>query len=39
MDDPALRARLECGASELARQFAWDRIAARTADVYQQVIR
>ena len=39
MDDPALRARLEGGASELARQFTWDRIAARTVDVYKQVIR
>ena len=32
MDDSALRARLERGAAELAQQFTWDRIAARTAE-------
>jgi len=36
MADPALRARLEHGAAELAREFTWDRIAARTAQVYTQ---
>jgi glycosyltransferase involved in cell wall biosynthesis len=39
MDDPALHARLERGAAELAQQFTWDRIAARTVQVYEQVIR
>ncbi len=38
MDNPALRERLERGASELAQQFTWDRIAARTADVYKQIV-
>ena len=37
MDNPALRTRLESGATELAQQFAWDRIAARTVQVYEQV--
>jgi glycosyltransferase involved in cell wall biosynthesis len=37
--DPALRTRLERGACELAQQFTWDRIAARTAEVYERVIR
>jgi glycosyltransferase involved in cell wall biosynthesis len=37
--DPGLRARLECGAAELAQQFTWDRIAARTALVYDRAIR
>jgi glycosyltransferase involved in cell wall biosynthesis len=39
MDDPDLRARLERGAAELAQQFTWDRIAARTVQVYEQVLR
>ncbi len=38
MCDSALRARLEQGAAELAREFTWDRIAARTAQVYEQVL-
>ena len=38
MGDPALRARLERGAAELAQQFTWDRIAARTAEVYEQAV-
>lgn len=37
--DPGLRARLEQGAAELAQQFTWDRIAARTALVYERAIR
>jgi len=37
--DPDLRTRLERGAAELAQQFTWDRIAARSVEVYQQVIR
>ena len=37
MDNPDLRARLERGAAELAQQFTWDRIAARTIQVYEQV--
>ena len=36
--DPGLRARLEHGAAELAQQFTWDRIAARTAQVYERAI-
>jgi glycosyltransferase involved in cell wall biosynthesis len=36
MSDQALRARLEHGATELAQQFTWDRIAVRTAEVYRQ---
>jgi glycosyltransferase involved in cell wall biosynthesis len=36
---PGLRARLEAGARELSRQFTWDKIAARTADVYRGVAR
>jgi glycosyltransferase involved in cell wall biosynthesis len=39
MDDPALRARLERGAAELAQQFTWGRIAVRTAAVYAATIR
>ena len=39
MADPALRARLERGAAALAREFTWDRIAARTAQVYEQALR
>jgi glycosyltransferase involved in cell wall biosynthesis len=36
--DPALRAKLERGAAELAQQFTWDRIAARTAEVYERAV-
>jgi glycosyltransferase involved in cell wall biosynthesis len=35
MDDTDLRARLERGATELAQQFTWDRIAGRIAEVCQ----
>jgi glycosyltransferase involved in cell wall biosynthesis len=38
MTDPALRARLERGATELAREFTWDRIAARTVQVYERAL-
>jgi len=38
MADPALRARLERGSSELAQQFTWERIAIRTAEVYERAI-
>jgi glycosyltransferase involved in cell wall biosynthesis len=38
MDEPTLRARLERGATELAQQFTWDRIAARTVQVFEQVL-
>ena len=38
MADSALHARLERGAAELAQQFTWDRIAARTAEVYERAI-
>ena len=34
--DDALRARLQTGAAELSRLFAWDAIAARTAVVFRQ---
>lgn len=37
--DPALRQRLGNGAGELARQFTWERIAARTADLFVQLRR
>lgn len=37
--EPGLRARLERGAAELAQQFTWDRIAARTVTVYERAIR
>jgi len=36
---PELRARLKRGALVLARAFTWDRIAARTAQVYQEILR
>jgi len=39
MADSALCARLERGAAELAEQFTWDRIAARTAEAYERAIR
>jgi glycosyltransferase involved in cell wall biosynthesis len=38
MDDLSLRNRLERGAAELAQQFTWDRIAARTAEIYGRTI-
>ena len=38
MADSVLCARLERGSSELARQFTWDRIAARTAEVYERAM-
>jgi glycosyltransferase involved in cell wall biosynthesis len=38
MADSALCARLERGAAELAQQFTWDRIAARTAEVYERAM-
>ena len=36
--DCILRTRLERGAVELARQFTWDRIAMRTAEVYERAM-
>ena len=39
MVEPGLRARLEAGARDLAQRFTWDKIAARTADVYRGVMR
>ncbi len=39
LDAPDLRARLGQGARELSKQFAWDTIAARTADFFQEVLR
>jgi glycosyltransferase involved in cell wall biosynthesis len=38
MDDPALQSRLAAGAAELAAEFTWDRIAARTATFFERVI-
>ena len=35
-DDPALRARLEAGALEQARQFSWERTADQTLEVYDR---
>jgi glycosyltransferase involved in cell wall biosynthesis len=37
--DPALRAGLADGAAELSTQFGWERIATRTADLLEGVIR
>jgi glycosyltransferase involved in cell wall biosynthesis len=37
--NPALRQRLGDGARELSRQFTWDRIAVRTADLFAQLQR
>ncbi len=37
--DGALRARLECGATEAARSYTWDRIAAQTAEVFEHALR
>jgi glycosyltransferase involved in cell wall biosynthesis len=36
--DPERRARLERGASEAAKLYTWDRIAAQTIEVYRSVI-
>ena len=36
--DADLRARLERGAAALSREFTWDRIAARTADFFAELI-
>ena len=36
IQDDALRARLEVGALEQARQFAWEHTAARTLEVYER---
>ena len=38
MADSALCARLERGSSELAQQFTWERIAIRTAEVYERAM-
>jgi len=37
--DPALQQRLGDGATELSRQFTWDRIAVRTVDLFVQLRR
>jgi glycosyltransferase involved in cell wall biosynthesis len=37
-DNPDLRARLEKGATTLAGEFTWDRVAARTADFYAELM-
>ena len=37
--NPALRQRLSDGARELSRQFGWDHIAARTADLFARLRR
>jgi len=37
--DPALRQRIGDGAKTLSRQFAWDRIAARTANLFARLRR
>lgn len=36
--DPVLRTRLSAGAARLASQFTWDKIAAQTADFFQQLL-
>jgi glycosyltransferase involved in cell wall biosynthesis len=36
--DPELRARLEQGAASLAAEFTWDRVAARTASLFEELI-
>ncbi|GAB3773202.1 D-inositol-3-phosphate glycosyltransferase [Nocardioides ginsengisegetis] len=36
IEDPALRVRLEAGALEQARKFAWERTAERTLEVYER---
>jgi D-inositol-3-phosphate glycosyltransferase len=36
LEDDDLRIRLEAGALEQARQFAWEHTAARTLDVYER---
>ncbi len=38
MSNPELRTRLALGAQGLAESFAWDRIAARTARLYRELI-
>jgi glycosyltransferase involved in cell wall biosynthesis len=38
MQDTALRARLEHGATDLSQLFTWDRIAAQTVRVFEQAI-
>ncbi len=38
LDAPELRARLGQGARKLSKQFAWDTIAARTDEFFQEVI-
>ena len=38
MQDTALRTRLEHGATDLSQSFTWDRIAAQTVRVFEQVI-
>ncbi len=35
--DQTLRTRLQSGAQVLAANFTWDRIAARTAEFFQQI--
>lgn len=37
-DDPSLRTRLSCGALALADQFTWDKIAARTAAFFAELL-
>ncbi len=39
LQDAALRARLQAGVSEAAKLYTWDRIAARTASVFEQTLR
>jgi len=36
-DDPTLQGRLEAGAESLADQFAWERIAQQTEDLFEQL--
>ena len=38
MSMPALRTRLACGALELAQDFTWDSIAAKTAQLYSELV-
>jgi len=38
MSMPALRTRLACGALELAKDFTWDSIAAKTAQLYSELV-
>ena len=39
LQDVALRARLQTQAREAAKLYTWDRIAAQTANVFQQALR